>query len=279
MDSITTIGHSRIQHGKDNDRIYLMKLGSSDPSELINELDRLASEKKYGKIFAKIHANKLEPFLANGYREEAHVPHFYEDGEEACFLGKYLKPDRAIEKYPDLVEEVITIAQGKEQTSRTALDEAERGFNVHPIRESDLHHVAEVFKKVFETYPFPIHDPEYLRQTMESHIFYFGAWKGDDLVAVSSAETDMTNKNVEMTDFATLPKWRGKSLALILMNKMEAHMKESGVKTAYTIARSYSHGMNITFARMGYEFTGTLTNNTNICGKIESMNIWHKPLL
>jgi hypothetical protein len=36
--------------------------------------------------------------------------------------------------------------------------------------------------------------------------------------------------------------------------------------------------MNITFAKNGYEFCGTLTNNTDISGGLESMNVWFKPL-
>jgi hypothetical protein len=34
--------------------------------------------------------------------------------------------------------------------------------------------------------------------------------------------------------------------------------------------------MNITFAKCGYIFGGTLINNTQISGSIESMNLWHK---
>jgi hypothetical protein len=48
------------------------------------------------------------------------------------------------------------------------------------------------------------------------------------------------------------------------------------MKLFYTIARSYSAGMNITFAKQDYKYTGTLINNTNIFGKIESMNVWYK---
>jgi hypothetical protein len=44
----------------------------------------------------------------------------------------------------------------------------------------------------------------------------------------------------------------------------------------YTIARAISVGMNITFARCGYDFGGTLVNNTQIAGRIESMNVWYK---
>jgi len=55
-------------------------------------------------------------------------------------------------------------------------------------------------------------------------------------------------------------------------------MRSAGIITAYTIARAYSFGMNITFAERDYDFDGTLTNNTNISGRLESMNVWHKRL-
>jgi putative beta-lysine N-acetyltransferase len=79
-----------------------------------------------------------------------------------------------------------------------------------------------------------------------------------------------------MTDFATLPEFRGHGLALHLLQLMEEVVQSRGIRSLYTIARSYSFGMNITFARNGYSFGGTLTNNTDIFGELESMNVWHK---
>jgi len=79
-----------------------------------------------------------------------------------------------------------------------------------------------------------------------------------------------------MTDFATLTACRGHGLALYLLQQMEEEMKLRGMHIFYTIARAYSHGMNITFARNGYTYAGTLTNNTNISGSLESMNVWYK---
>ena len=134
------------------------------------------------------------------------------------------------------------------------------------------------FKEVFESYPFPIHDPVYLQKTMKSHIQYFYVSDRGRFVALSSAEMNHSCKNVEMTDFATLQAYRGRGLAVHLLGTMEKEMKERGIKTAYTIARAVSAGMNITFAKMGYAFSGTLINNTNISGNIESMNIWYKRL-
>ncbi len=110
-------------------------------------------------------------------------------------------------------------------------------------------------------------------------IAYYGAFdaKGK-LVAASSAEMDKTSLNAEMTDFATRPDSRGHNIALHLLRLMEGDMAERGLKVLYTIARALSAGMNVTFARAGYIFTGTLVNNTNIAGSIESMNVWYKSL-
>jgi putative beta-lysine N-acetyltransferase len=88
----------------------------------------------------------------------------------------------------------------------------------------------------------------------------------------------MENKNAEMTDFATLPKHRGKNLSYFLLKAMEKEMAVQDYKTLFTIARSASVGMNATFARRDYEFAGTLVNNTLIGEDIESMNVWYKHL-
>jgi putative beta-lysine N-acetyltransferase len=89
---------------------------------------------------------------------------------------------------------------------------------------------------------------------------------------------DRIAKTAEMTVFATSPVCRGRGLATYLLAHAEAAAEKVGVKTAYTIARAYSAGMNITFARNGYTFSGTLTHNTQISGKLESMNVWYKAL-
>jgi hypothetical protein len=59
---------------------------------------------------------------------------------------------------------------------------------------------------------------------------------------------------------------------------MDDHAKEAGLRVAFTIARALSFGMNITFARRSYQYAGTLINNTQIAGSIESMNVWYKTL-
>jgi len=270
-DRIETIGSSIIQHGPANNRVYLMKLARQDCPDIIDQLDRLAISQGYTKIFAKVPSFALKQFIDSGYELEASIPGFYGQ-DDACFLGKYYCQSRKQERESEQVRSVLAATRQQKIASEQLLTE---DFVCRIAQESDCVAMARVYRAVFASYPFPIFDPGYLSEIMGSTVF-FGVWEGDELVALSSAETDETSGSVEMTDFATLSAFRGHGLALFLLQRMEKEMAMRGIHNFYTIARAYSHGMNITFARNSYEFSGTLTNNTNIFGNLESMNVWHK---
>jgi putative beta-lysine N-acetyltransferase len=275
-DTIETIGKSVIQHGQSNQRIYLTKIHADDFPHIIEGLDKLAKENNYSKIFIKIPASMKEGFNKYGFIEEAYVPGFFNGKEDALFMGKYYSENRNVDPEMQQVTEIIKLSQAKAASSIDKLHL--KDYTIIQASENDAIEMSEVYKKVFVTYPFPIHNPGYLVETMKSHINYFCIRDNNRIVAISSAEMDHKNSNVEMTDFATLPEYRGKGFATYLLQRMEIEMKHQTFKTSYTIARALSAGMNITFAKLGYIYGGTLINNTNICGKLESMNVWYKHL-
>jgi len=274
QDKIEKIGNSLIQHGEFNNRIYLMKLDKKDYPQIIKKLEQLAKSKGYNKIFGKVREQHLDDFIAAGYETEAYIPDFFGNGARAHFIGKFFDENRKSDIKNEVINKVINLAE--EKPNIDTQPEINPEFRYKVAEKSDGSAMVKVYQEVFPTYPFPIHDPEYIRQTMDENVIYFGIWEKDRLVALSSAEMDQDEKNVEMTDFATLPEYRGNGFALFLLAKMEDKMKEMGIKPFYTIARAVSFGMNITFSKMGYQFTGTLKNNTNISGNIESMNVWYK---
>lgn len=277
-DTIETRFGALVQHGSSSSRIYLMKIGEADPKMLPGQLDQLARERGYTKIFAKLPKGPEREFVANGYRVEASVPGFYKGDTEALFLARYLDPVRAASPDAAEIARIAELASGQPASAPPPLP-AE--FTLRVCTRDDVEAMAGIYREVFSTYPFPIHDPVWLLETMESHIDYFGiedAQQGGRLVALASSEMDLDGLNVEMTDFATLPDFRGRNLALHLLAAMEAAMRRKRMRTACTIARALSPGMNITFAKAGYKCSGTLINNTNISGGIESMNVWYKNL-
>ncbi len=277
FDTIEQFSGATIQHGKMNERIYLMKLNDADPKKLIVELDRLAQIQKYTKIFAKIPVNKADYFYEHGYTKEGEIPRFFSGSTDAVFAGKFIDLQRKTASNQDELDNVLELAKSK-QTSQPELRPLADDTVIRVCMPDDASRMSELYKEVFPTYPFPIHDPEYLCDTMATHIMYFCVEVNGVIVALSSAEMDRKNGNCEMTDFATLPKWRGNQFALHLLYRMEQEVPSQGIQTVYTIARAVSPGMNIVFAKSGYQFGGCLINNTNISGTIESMNIWYKPL-
>ena len=251
-----------------------MKLADQDYPGVVKRLEDIAEQNNYIKIFAKVRNKHLDKFLSNDYEQEAHIPDFYANGEKVFFLGKFLDDGRMKISNQERIDKVIQVAKGKSTIKN--LHHLDPQFDFRITKKADAEDMVKVYKQVFPTYPFPIHDPDYIRKTMDDNLIYFGIWKDEELIALSSTEMDREEKNVEMTDFATLPEYRGNSFALFLLDKMEEKMEQLGIDTFYTIARSVSFGMNITFAKMGYKYTGTLKNNTNISGNIESMNVWYK---
>lgn len=277
QDKIETIGTSLIQHGTSNNRIYLLKLSPGEDPSIVEKLDKLAAEEGYSKIFTKIRANTLPWFLNHGYAIEAYVPGYFDGKEDCMMVSKFPDPERAcppveeLNRFYDLLLSDIIPNQPPENGGHQ--------FEATRLEEKDSEAITNVFKQVFETYPFPVHDPRYILKTMQTNAArYYGIRERGKLVGVSTAETDLENKNAEMTDFAVLPECRGRNMAGRLLVFMEQEMKKSGIKTAYTIARLKEPGMNKTFLKAGYKYTGTLINNTNIGGSIESMNIFYKKL-
>ncbi len=276
-DTTVKIDGATLQHGPNNRRVYLMKLGKAPLDSLYEKILDLADRGDYEKLCLKIPRSRASYFKAKGFQEEASVPGFYNGREEGVFLGKFLCSKRMALGDPSELDRILTIAKTK-----NGLDNCEKinrnSSQIRKMGKNQVEEMASLYRQVFPSYPFPIDQPEYLAQTMESHIHYFGIHRRGSLIALSSAESDTEARNVEMTDFATLPEYRGQGLAQSLLDHMEKYMADRGYITAYTIARAASPGMNITFSRLGYTFGGRLVNNTQISGRIESMNVWYKTL-
>ncbi|MFC1987188.1 lysine 2,3-aminomutase [Chloroflexota bacterium] len=275
-DQMAQIGNSLVQHGNSNNRIYLMNLDPEDAPNILETLDTIASREKYGKITAKVRAKFHDIFISNSYKTEAVIPHLFNGKEDGYFMGKFLDEKRALETNVSLVKDVLKKALAKEPT-QNGQDEA-GPYSIRQCTPEDAENMAAIYGDVFLTYPFPINNPEYLINTMQDNIDYFGVWDKDKMVAISSAEQYPEHQFVEMTDFATMPSYQGKGIASLLLNIMEQKMQEKRFIMSYTSARASSYGINGVFSKMGYKFAGTLINNTCISGHIEHMNIWYKLL-
>ena len=277
QDNIETFNNGSVfQHGNLNNRIYLMKLVKDDFPDILYYFKDLAAKNSYTKLFCKVPAWASPEFISNGFHIEAYIPKFYNSVEDVFFMAKYLNSDRLLGIENEKLTELGNILTQKNQSTnkKQGLD---KNFTLRELLSRDAEAISNVYRIVFKSYPFPIHEASYIIKTMKLGVRYFGIESiNNQLIACSSAEVDQKGSNAEMTDFATLPEYRGKKFSIILLNEMENALKKQGITCFYTIARLYSIPMNKTFLNSGYTYAGTLLNNTNIAGKIESMNVLYK---
>lgn len=275
-DTVKKVGCSIIQYGKENNRIYLLKLSKKDFPGILEYMNNLAFSEGYSKIVAKIPETFQSQFTKDGYECEAKIKSFFKNKENAVFMCKYLAESR--KDFSNVIDADLIRKFCLDKSAITPILPHDKDYSIRLLGKENISQITEVFANVFETYPFPIFDNNYIHKTMDENIEYFGVFDDNKLVAVSSSEMDEENMNSEMTDFAVLPNYRGKNFSYFLLNEMEIVAKNKGIRTLYTIARCQNTGINMTFSKAGYAYGGKLINNTNICGKIETMNVWYKNL-
>lgn len=278
FDKIEYFNKSIIQHGKYNDRVYVLKLSEDDFPDILGFIDDLIDDYSYSKIIVKSPRFFYKEFIENHFLKEGFIPNFFNGNTDCYFLCKYINDSRrnvdvTIKKQ---IKDVLEIAEIKK--NQQYYMHSEYSDKIKKLDYVDIDNLIGLYSNVFETYPFPIFDKKFIKKKMADDTIFYGIYDEDNLISAASSEIDYDNLNVEMTDFATLKDYRGNNLSYFLLKKMEYDVKKLKIKTAYTIARSLSYGMNITFSKMNYEFGGTLYNNTCISGDIKNMNIYYKDL-
>lgn len=276
MDIIETIDGALVQHGPHNDRIYLMQLRNADPCRIPATLEALAHQKGYGKVFAKIPATVWPNFLSAGYTQEALVPGFFKGRTAGVFAAKYFSNARR--QIPPEERRLERIGPRGGESADPVHRPGRSRRVVAACRPQDAEELSRIYRQVFATYPFPVNRPVYLKHMMQEGVRYFAVRAQGRIAAAAAAEIEQREQHAEMTDFATLPRHRGRGMAGSLLRHMEKTARALDIKTAFTIARAASPGMNAVFRKNRYRYAGLLRNNTQIAGRLESMTVWYKSL-
>lgn len=259
-----------------NQRLQVLSYDGENLAELVAALRERAAEHGYSKVFLKARAGDKESLEAAGMVAEASISGYF-SGADASVLSLFLDDDRRGRPYQK--EQAAILVSINERPADPSLPALPAGYKMRVAEPADSDELAALYGTVFASYPYPITEPDYLEQTMRTHVVYRLVHNGEgELVAAASAETSPKHHNAEMTDFATLPSQRGLGLAQHILAALEDDMAERRIPNLYTVARARSAGMNRVFANRGYRWTGTLVNNCHISGQFEDMHVWCKTL-
>lgn len=261
-----------------NRRLKVLDYAATNKRALCDRLCWLADQNGFDKIFLKARDDDWQEFLGLGFMLEGVIKYYFR-GVNAFILSRFSSQARL--RAPSLIEESRLIERlFRDERLDAPLRSLPERHAVTVATEDDIPELVDLYRMVFETYPSPLTDPNYIQQTMRRNVLYRLARDASGrCVSAASADIDEKHSNAELTDCATSRDHRGKGLMMHILARLEDDLRERGIHTAYTLARAMSPGMNRAFYRLGFEYTGRLLNNCDIAGTFEDMNIWTKRLL
>ncbi|WP_299737744.1 putative beta-lysine N-acetyltransferase [uncultured Rossellomorea sp.] len=242
-----------------------------NPGLLWEYVKRETESNLYEKVIVKARWNQSLFFLEKGFILEGGVNAYF-NGDKALFMSKFLTNERRNSSYWSKEDDIL---QSVQQLDRQALVSSE---TISVATEENAVQLADLYQEVFKLYPVPLHNPDYVKESMKSGTIFVYIEEEGRIISAASADVSLSCKNAELTDCATRTSYRKGGYMKHLIRKLEGELLDRDIFCAYTIARALSFGMNAVFHQLGYRYGGRLANNCIIFDKMEDMNLWEKDL-
>ncbi|WP_096154400.1 MULTISPECIES: putative beta-lysine N-acetyltransferase [Bacillus] len=252
----------------------IMETFTGNTTYCLEALEALQKEEYVEKTIAKVKENQLFSFIQNGYILEAKIPTYF-DGTDAYFVCKYHIQERY--NSTKWIEEDSILKNAKNKQTNT-IRLLPSNFKVRQVVAEDAENLSSLYKDVFEVYPVPIIDPEYIKEQLICGTIFYCLEVEGKIVAAASADIHRNFRNAEITDCATLQPYRKYGVMKVIITHIEEELIRNQIFCSFSIARSLSFGMNAVLHQLDYSYTGRLKNNCYIFDKIEDMNVWVKNL-
>ncbi|MBK5226613.1 MAG: hypothetical protein JJD96_08655 [Thermoleophilia bacterium] len=263
-----------------NERVKLYGLTPSDFKKkpvLADLLTPTESPREYSKVIVYAHPGDDEEWREASFHKEGMIRGFFSNHVNADIWAYYLNPERATEGGVDDHEQIVeSILCGQKTDILPALPGGYTTMVANPVNASEI---VSVLGEVFSEYPTPLKVPV-IENSIRSGASHFRLVRDSAgrLVSVAAAELDRVRKTAEISDCATAPSNRGKSLMTFLLSQLERDvLGKYGIEDLYSLVRSGEPAINKAFRKRGFEYFGRLINNCRMPRGWESMNIWCKP--
>jgi putative beta-lysine N-acetyltransferase len=269
----TTIDKTKIYYDIINNRVKILN-NSNISIQSLNEIISFASSHNVGKIICNSDIENVKSFSEQGFCIEGKIDGFYK-GKDAICMSYFIDSSR--KNSTDTVEKNWIIKQCLKKKNTYNFSDTIK-YSIRTATPDDVGEIVDLFSTVFLSYPTPVYDQDYLRQTMNGKILYKVAVFEGKIVGIASADMDSVNLNAEMTDCATYPEHRGKGILSNIIYQLEVELKNMNFITLYSLSRAINPGINMVLSKHNYNYAGRLIKNCNICNAFEDMNIWAKKL-
>lgn len=270
----TNIDRTKIYVDHTNRRVKVIDLKNLSIKN-IKRIIYFSSKEHLSKIICNCNRESLDMFKETGFEIEGMIEGYFR-GEDAFCMSYFISRDR---KYCMNFSEKDSIVKKSLNVKNTFINNINKSqYYIRNANENDIEEMVKLFSTVFSTYPSPVLDKEFLKETMNEKVLYKVAIDNGKIIGIASADMDKENLNAEITDCATYLQYRGKGVLSNIICDLEAELKKKRFVCLYSLSRAIIPGINIALSKQNYKYTGRLINNCNICSNFEDMNIWVKKI-
>lgn len=257
-----------------NQRILVHSFDRNRWMEAERQLVEASVEANAEKIIVLAREQDVRHLLRHGFVLEATIDHFFKQ-EPVFYMSRFLTQKRREAAHWVQEDELL---DGVFQTEGRSLSPLSPQITLRFADNNDIPQLIRIYRQTFATYPSPLTEPVYLKQSLEKNMFVLAEENGQ-VVSAAAAEINRVIQSAEITHCATDPSHRGRGLLSRLIHVLERELPERGIVNAYSIARARSFSMNVALHQLKYVYGGRLINNCTICGGYEDMNVWGKRLV
>ncbi|MCR3923152.1 MAG: putative beta-lysine N-acetyltransferase [Firmicutes bacterium] len=257
-----------------SERLKVLNYQGNVEKVIKNSLE-LCGKYGLGKIYATAREEDHQIYLDHGFVDEAIIDGYFK-GDTGYNVSFFYDLARKASLKINEEDEILENAK-KHAKEYTPLEKSE--FHIRTASIKDAEALAQLYDRVFATYPTPMHKAEYIKNVMSNNKGFFKiAEDSGRIVSAASAELNHEYLNAEITDCATASEYRGKGLLSELVSELENSLRRRSFGVLFSIARAISPGINIVFSKHGYTFAGRQISHSYIMGSFEDMNIWVKQI-
>ncbi|WP_116771057.1 putative beta-lysine N-acetyltransferase [Maribacter litoralis] len=277
FETIENIDGALVYHGNMHNRIYFSEAENVNLDNLLQKMKDLAKKKRYEKILGKASEKGLNVLKSQGFIVEAKIPGLYNGSVDGYFLADYTNEKRHAndEKIMKTIATVKTIAEAANKPNTDSHFLMPENLDIKELSSADFPLLEELHQKAYKYHPHQIKDAAYFSKLKNLNHQFYGLFQNGELLVSAILAVNSSESNVEIVDFVTHPDYRGQNLSYFLVQDIKNKMDKLGCKTIYTMVRSTSYGLNITFSKHGFILAGTLINNCIVRDAMESMNVWY----
>ncbi|MGJ7921788.1 putative beta-lysine N-acetyltransferase [Neobacillus sp. LXY-4] len=227
------------------------------------------------KLIFKVRQEYFADFLVHGFNCEAKLDGYFL-GSDSYFFCKYYQPERMENDQWVFEDQIIKNVYLLQRQTKDPLPQPDIILRKADFKDAKA--LSQLYREVFQVYPTPLHDADYVTKTMKDGTIYYVIEQDGQVISAASAEVNQFYRNAELTDCATLAQHRKHGYVKLLLQMLEEELIRNGIFCAYSLSRAQSFGMNAAFYQLGYQYRGRLLNNCLIFDQIENMNLWVKDL-